>query len=106
MENQFVEEVEEFFQQQTDSVRLGILQYYVYEPPDGMYLFWNAKTDDRLSDTAKKAALELDAFFLSRRNSYVSFELAHRQVSKHFKRKYLNRNVSMASNGRTRALST
>ena len=65
MENQFAEELHEFFTRQEPSVRLGILQYYCYEPPDGMYLFWNAKLDNRLSDLAKKAALELDVFFLS-----------------------------------------
>ena len=89
MENQFAETVLEFFHKQEKSVRLGILEYYSYSPPDGMYLFWSAHRDKRLSKNAQKASILLDEFFLTKKNNYVSFELAHRQTAKLFKRLYL-----------------
>ncbi len=91
MENQFAETVLEFFYKQEKSVRLGILQYYAFEPPNGMYLFWSAHKDERLSKNAQKASIILDEFFLTKKNNYVSFELAHRQTSKLFKRLYLEK---------------
>ena len=91
MENQFAETVLEFFHTQEKSVRLGMLEYYCYSPPDGMYLFWSAHKDERLSTNAQKASIILDEFFLTKKNNYVSFELAHRQTAKLFKRLYLEK---------------
>ena len=93
MENQFAEHVHAFFMEQDASMRLGILEYYAHDPPDGMYLFWAASHDERLSKKGRKASVLLDTFFLTTQNNYVSFELAHRQASKLFKRNYLNRHV-------------
>ena len=92
MENAFTKEVLRFFHAQEKSVRLGILEFYVIGPPvESMYLFWNAEDDERLSMRARKAAVLLETFFHSKRNAYVSFELAHRQTAKLFKRLYLNK---------------
>ena len=91
MENQFAETVLEFFHKQEKTVRLGILEYYAFDPPEGMYLFWSASKDERLSENAQKASVILDNFFCSKKNNYVSFELAHRQTAKIFKRLYLDR---------------
>lgn len=93
MENQFAVKVHDFFMSQNETTRLGILEYYAHQPPSNMYLFWAASHDERLSERARKASLLLDEFFLSKRNDYISFELAHRQASKLFRRKYLDRHV-------------
>ena len=93
MENQFAVKVHEFFMSQNDTMRLGILEYYAHQPPNNMYLFWAASHDARLTERAKKASVLLDDFFLSNRNNYISFELAHRQASKLFRSKYLDRHV-------------
>lgn len=93
MENQFADRVHEFFLSHDAPTRLGILEYYAHDPPDGMYLFWAASHDPRLSEKAKRASVLLDYFFLNNQNNFVSFELAHRQSAKLFKRNYLNRNV-------------
>jgi len=92
MENQFAETVHEFFMKQDKSTRLGILEYYCHEPPNQMYLMWAASLDPRLSRNAQQASVVLDNFFLTNKNNYISFELAHRQAAKLFKRLYLNRN--------------
>ena len=94
MENQFAVTVHEFFMSQDESTRLGILEYYSHEPPNKMYLFWTASHDERLSLNARKASIVLDTFFLSNRNNFISFELAHRQAAKLFKRNYLDKHVS------------
>tara|TARA_B100000519_G_scaffold201256_1_gene216324 strand:- start:6531 stop:6842 length:312 start_codon:yes stop_codon:yes gene_type:complete len=95
MENQFAEKlVHEFFLKQEACTRLGILEFYCYEPPEecnGMYLFWAASQDDRLSEKAQKASVALEAYFLTHRNAYISLELAHRQAKKIFKRLYLEK---------------
>ena len=93
MENQFADRVHEFFVSHDARIRLGILEYYAHDPPEGMYLFWAATHDSRLSENAKRASVLLDEFFLSNRNNFISFELAHRQTAKLFKRNYLNINV-------------
>lgn len=92
MENQFAETVHEFFMKQDKSTRLGILEYYCHDPPNQMYLLWAASHDPQLSPNAQRASVLLDNFFLSNKNNYISFELAHRQAAKLFKRRYLNRN--------------
>ena len=94
MENQFAESVHEFFLSQNEKTRLGILEYYAHQPPNKMYIFWAATHDQRLSEGAKKASVLLDDFFLSNKNNYISFELAHRQAAKLFRIKYLDRHVS------------
>ena len=95
MENQFAERlVHEFFLKQEASTRLGILEYYCYDPPaecQGMYLFWAASHDERLSERAQKASVVLESYFLTHRNAYISLELAHRQAKKIFKRLYLEK---------------
>ena len=93
MENQFAIQVHEFFMAQDEQTRLGILEYYTHGPPNKMYLLWAASHDERLSQNARKASVILDTFFLSNRNNFISFELAHRQAAKLFKRNYLDRNV-------------
>ena len=93
MENSFAVKVHNFFLSQNEKTRSGILEYYSLDPPDGMYLFWNVSQDDRLQDIGKEASIILDNFFLSEKNNYVSFELAHRQAAKLFKRYYQNSNV-------------
>lgn len=93
MENQFAESLHEFFLEQNKDTRLGILEYYSHTPPENMYLFWNARFDERLSKNAKSASQVLDLFFLSKKNTYISFELAHRQAQKLFKRLYLDKHV-------------
>lgn len=108
MENQFAEKlVNDFFLKQHATTRLGILEYYCYEPPEecnGMYLFWAASQDERLSERAQKASVVLEEYFLSNRNAYISLELAHRQAKKVFKRLYLERNVLLPANRRACAL--
>ena len=86
MENQFAVTVHEFFMAQDEQTRLGILEYYTHDPPNQMYLLWAASHDERLSTNARKASVILDTFFLSNRNNFISFELAHRQAAKLFKR--------------------
>lgn len=104
MENQFANQLlNEFFMKQDSATRLGILEYYCHEPPEGMFLFWAASHDERLSEKAQRASILLDEYFLTNKNNYVSFELAHRQAAKLFKRLYLDRNVSMPKR-RTRTL--
>ena len=93
MENQFAVQVHEFFVSQNEATRLGILEFYTHGPPNNMYLLWAASHDNRLSERAKQASVLLDSFFLSNKNNYISFELAHRQAEKLFKRKYLDRHV-------------
>lgn len=93
MENQFAERVHEFFLSQNEKTRLGILEYYAHHPPNKMYIFWAATHDKRLSEGAKKASVLLDNFFLSNKNNYISFELAHRQAAKLFRTRYLDRHV-------------
>ena len=96
MENQFAVTVHEFFMAQDEQTRLGILEYYTHDPPNQMYLLWAASHDERLSTNARKASVILDTFFLSNKNNFISFELAHRQAAKLFKRKYLDRHVSQS----------
>ena len=84
MENQFDECLHEFYMEQSEDVRSGILEYYRTSPPDNMYLFWNASCDARLSERARKAATELDVFFLQNKTTYISFELAHRRAQTFF----------------------
>ena len=92
MENAFANDVLDFFRSQDSSVRLGILEFYLIGPPvESTYLLWNAEEDTRLSLRARQAAVVLDMFFWSKKNAYVSFELAHRQTAKLFKRLYLNK---------------
>ena len=93
MENQFATKVHDFFMSQNERTRLGILEYYNEGPPNNLYLFWAASQDERLSERAQRASVLLDEFFLSNKNNYISFELAHRQAEKLFKRRYLQRNV-------------
>lgn len=85
MENQFDESLYEFYMEQSEDVRAGILEYYRTTPPDNMYLFWNASCDARLSEQARKAATELDVFFLKKKTTYISFELAHRRAQTFFR---------------------
>ena len=94
MENQFADTVHDFFVLQNVPTRAGILEYYTHNPPEGMFLFWSAREDPRLSEKAKQASVVLDEFFLRNKNNFVSFELAHRQTAKLFKRNYLNVPVS------------
>ena len=93
MENQFATKVHDFFMSQNERTRLGMLEYYNVGPPHNLYLFWAASHDERLSERAQRASVLLDEFFLSNKNNYISFELAHRQAEKLFKRLYLRKNV-------------
>ena len=86
MENQFLNSLHEFFLEQSEEVRAGILEFYHAGPPDNMYLFWNASVDERLSQKAKKASTELDVFILTKKTTYTSFELAHRQAQTFFRK--------------------
>lgn len=97
MENQFAVTVHEFFMSQNETTRLGILEYYTHDPPNKMYLLWAASHDKRLSSRAQQASILLDNFFLSNKNNFISFELAHRQAAKLFKRKYLDKHVSQSN---------
>lgn len=92
MENQFAETIHDFFKKQDKNTRLGILEYYSHDPPNQMYLLWAASHDPQLSENAQRASVLLDHFFLTNKNNYISFELAHRQAAKLFKRLYLKRN--------------
>ena len=93
MENQFAITVHDFFIAQDEQTRLGIMEYYTHDPPNKMFLLWAASHDERLSQNARKASVILDTFFLGNKNNFISFELAHRQAAKLFKRNYLHKDV-------------